>query len=216
MLVSEKRLELGSWACNKMFKKLSSKSQAPFLFLKAKFDKSSVRTLKTPLWGGPVIYQLLFGWKLSIRHPFFEPFKVPPQEWVGGGIGTATMAAATGFWTAMFWSHFWSITSPTISELLNPSAHSSTARYFGSLHGPEEQKWTHMHTFCGSQGFFLLFKCSAESAVLADCVTSAFGNVMFPSCRSPAVLFSFDFKTNLFSWVLTRSYFYLLEPLVWS
>jgi hypothetical protein len=33
-----------------------------------------------------VIYPLLlFGWKLSIRHSFFEPFKVTPQEGVGGG-----------------------------------------------------------------------------------------------------------------------------------
>ncbi len=81
-----------------MFKKLSSKSQAPFLFLKAKFDKSSVKTQDPTLeGGGPVIYPLLFGWKLSILHPFFEPFKVPPRVWVGGGVGTATMAAAIGF-----------------------------------------------------------------------------------------------------------------------
>lgn len=108
---------------------------------------------KTPLWGGPVIYPLLFSWKLSIWHPFFEPFKVPPREWVGGGVGTATTAAATGFWTAMFWRHFWSITSPTISELLDPSAHSSTARYFGSLWPRRTEMNTHAH-FLRESGIF--------------------------------------------------------------
>jgi hypothetical protein len=55
---------------------------------------------------------------------------------------------------------------------------------------------THAH-FLQESGIFSTLQCSAESALLAECVTSAFGNVMFPSRRSPAVLFSFDFKTNL-------------------
>ncbi len=209
-------------ACNKMFKKLSSKSQVLLLFLKAKFDKSSVKTQDPTMRGGPVIYPLLFSWKLSIWHPFFEPFKVPPREWVGGGVGTATTAAATGFWTAIFWRHFWSITSPTISELLDPSAHSSTARYFGSLWprrtemNTHAQKWTHMHTFLRESGIFSTLQCSAESALLADCVASAFGNVMFPSRRSPEVFVQFWFQNKPLILVLTRFYFDLTEPLVWS
>ncbi len=79
-----------------MFKKLSSKSQAPFLFLKAKFDKSSVRT-EDPTLRGPCDLLTSFWLEIVNWTPLFEPFKVPPREWVGGGVGTATMVAATGF-----------------------------------------------------------------------------------------------------------------------
>jgi hypothetical protein len=56
---------------------------------------------------------------------------------------------------------------------------------------------THAH-FLQESGIFSTLQCSAESALLADCVASAFGNVMFPLLQVSSSVVQFWFQNKPF------------------